>query len=60
MEIISEIFLFTLECRDMKENHWNDDRDRTLLLCKICSVWWGIALRTPALWNVLSLAPRSL
>ncbi|KAJ7366553.1 hypothetical protein DFH08DRAFT_680624, partial [Mycena albidolilacea] len=50
VEIMSEIFLFTLEVDDDK--YWDDDRWGTLLVCKICSAWRAIALRTPSLWNV--------
>ncbi|KAF7363714.1 hypothetical protein MSAN_01029200 [Mycena sanguinolenta] len=62
VEILSEIFLFTLKVRgglrDIRDDEldpWVDDRAGTLLLCKICSAWRAVALRTPALWNTLSL-----
>ncbi|KAF7363707.1 hypothetical protein MSAN_01028500 [Mycena sanguinolenta] len=66
-EIMSEIFLFTLEPRG-NGNHrylwhtstdedgpWDDDRAGTLLVCEICSAWRAIALKTPGLWNTLSI-----
>ncbi|KAJ7081376.1 hypothetical protein B0H15DRAFT_1024875 [Mycena belliarum] len=57
VEIMSEIFLFTL--LDIGEDGpasvwWEDDRNGTLLLCKICRLWREIAISTPALWNILS------
>ncbi|KAJ7221031.1 hypothetical protein B0H12DRAFT_1241293 [Mycena haematopus] len=57
VEILSEIFLFTLKDRGDTEDDFLlvDDRAGTLLLCKICSAWRAVALRTPALWNTLSL-----
>ncbi|KAF7363739.1 hypothetical protein MSAN_01031700 [Mycena sanguinolenta] len=57
VEIMSEIFIFTLKYRGESDQlePWIDDRVGTLLLCKICSAWRAIALRTPALWNTLSV-----
>ncbi|KAJ6584667.1 hypothetical protein B0H19DRAFT_1106000 [Mycena capillaripes] len=58
VEIMAEIFLFALEVTiqpDDADNSWNDDREGTLLLCKICSNWRSIAINTSALWNVLSI-----
>ncbi|KAJ7202818.1 hypothetical protein GGX14DRAFT_652980 [Mycena pura] len=56
VEIMSEIFLFTLSPRESEDtDSWNDDRRGTLLLCKICRTWRNITISTPALWNVLSL-----
>ncbi|KAF8208601.1 hypothetical protein K438DRAFT_1812541 [Mycena galopus ATCC 62051] len=57
VEILAEIFLFTLEATRERDDdkYWIDDREATLRLCKICSAWRAIAIRTPALWNVLSL-----
>ncbi|KAJ7827465.1 hypothetical protein B0H14DRAFT_2516942 [Mycena olivaceomarginata] len=62
---MSEIFVLTLEPRECyHDGGWIDDRAGTLLLCEICSTWRAIAIRTPALWNTLSLsaeyAPRPL
>ncbi|KAF7363710.1 hypothetical protein MSAN_01028800 [Mycena sanguinolenta] len=56
-EILSEIFLFTLNYRGDfdADEPWNDDRAGTLRLCRICAAWRVIALRTPALWNTLSV-----
>ncbi|KAJ6502229.1 hypothetical protein C8R45DRAFT_862027 [Mycena sanguinolenta] len=59
VEILSEIFLFTLKVRGGDRNRddlypWVDDRRGTLLLCQICSTWRAVALQTPALWNTLS------
>ncbi|KAJ7804087.1 hypothetical protein B0H13DRAFT_2159806 [Mycena leptocephala] len=48
VEIMSEIFLFSLEVNQDEDNYWIDDRQGTLLLCKICSTWRAIAIRTPA------------
>ncbi|KAJ6502428.1 hypothetical protein C8R45DRAFT_1209982 [Mycena sanguinolenta] len=54
VEIMSEIFLLTLEARkDNDDEPCYDDREGTILLCKICSTWRAIALRTPGLWNTL-------
>ncbi|KAJ6502228.1 hypothetical protein C8R45DRAFT_1209831 [Mycena sanguinolenta] len=40
IEILSEIFLFTLEVRGgTHDGPWVDDRAGTLLLCRICSAW---------------------
>ncbi|KAJ7725360.1 hypothetical protein B0H16DRAFT_282237 [Mycena metata] len=59
VEIIAEIFLFTLERKcdpdEQDGDYWNDDRTGTLLLCKICRAWRHIAITTPSLWNILSL-----
>lgn len=60
VEIMSEIFLFTLKSRNGGNNidedeAWIDDRPGTLLLCKVCSAWRAVAIGTPALWNTLSL-----
>ncbi|KAJ6502247.1 hypothetical protein C8R45DRAFT_975883 [Mycena sanguinolenta] len=62
VEIMSEIFIFTLKCRGATDEveRWDDDRAGTLLLCKICSAWRVIALRTPALWNTLSFCAIAL
>ncbi|KAF7363699.1 hypothetical protein MSAN_01027600 [Mycena sanguinolenta] len=62
VEIISKIFIFTLACRGNihQDDPWDDDRAGTLLLCKICSEWRAIALRTPALWNTLSISALGL
>ncbi|KAJ7695724.1 hypothetical protein B0H17DRAFT_1055382 [Mycena rosella] len=66
VEIMSEIFLSTLVDTGYEEidAYWDDDREGTLLVCKICKTWREIAISTPALWNVLSLslhsAPRPL
>ncbi|KAJ7828086.1 hypothetical protein B0H13DRAFT_2118428 [Mycena leptocephala] len=60
VEIMSEIFLFSLEVNQDEDNYWIDDRQGTLLLCKICSTWRAIAIRTPALWNILSLSLHSV
>ncbi|KAF7363720.1 hypothetical protein MSAN_01029800 [Mycena sanguinolenta] len=61
-EIMSEIFILTLKSRGTLDRHeaWIDDRAGTLLLCKICSTWRAIALRTPALWNTVSIRPFEL
>ncbi|KAJ7905787.1 hypothetical protein B0H14DRAFT_2661624 [Mycena olivaceomarginata] len=60
VEIMSEIFLFTLKSRNREnildeDGIWIDDRAGTLLLCKVCSAWRAVAIGTPALWNTLSL-----
>ncbi|KAJ6466387.1 hypothetical protein C8R45DRAFT_488085 [Mycena sanguinolenta] len=57
VEILAEVFLFTLDItrENEDEKYWNDDREGTLLVCKICSAWRAVATRTPALWNVLSI-----
>ncbi|KAJ7644345.1 hypothetical protein FB45DRAFT_824472 [Roridomyces roridus] len=58
VEIMSEIFLFTLEVTNVNDNQndfWNDSRNGTLLLGGICKTWRQIALSTPALWSVLSV-----
>ncbi|KAJ6502248.1 hypothetical protein C8R45DRAFT_975887 [Mycena sanguinolenta] len=63
VEIISEIFVFSLEARvdtGEDEERWVDDRAGTLLLCNICSIWRSIALGTPALWDTLSISSASL
>ncbi|KAJ6481642.1 hypothetical protein C8R45DRAFT_308176 [Mycena sanguinolenta] len=61
-ELFSEIFIFTLKYRGDPEEDgsWVDDRAGSLLLCKICSAWRAIALRTPALWNTLSIFATGL
>ncbi|KAF7366644.1 hypothetical protein MSAN_00922300 [Mycena sanguinolenta] len=61
-EILSAIFIFTLKYRGDpdEDGSWADDRAGTLLLCKICSAWRVIALRTPALWNTLSIFATGL
>ncbi|KAJ7645641.1 hypothetical protein DFH06DRAFT_1212014 [Mycena polygramma] len=57
VEILTECFLFTLGVtKQSDDSYWDDDREGTLLLCKICSTWRAIAIRTPALWNVLSVS----
>ncbi|KAF8211916.1 hypothetical protein K438DRAFT_1218761 [Mycena galopus ATCC 62051] len=61
VEILSDIFLLTLEARNIDEDDvWMDDREGTLLLCQICSAWRAVALRTPALWNTLSIYASDL
>ncbi|KAF8211877.1 hypothetical protein K438DRAFT_1751484 [Mycena galopus ATCC 62051] len=61
VEVMSEIFLFTLQAESDELIVWTDHRRTgTMLLCKICSAWRAIALSTPALWNSLSLTSHDL
>ena len=57
VEIMSEVFILTLKSRGIldQDKPWIDDRAGTLLLCRVCSEWRTIALRTPALWSTLSV-----
>ncbi|KAJ7134331.1 hypothetical protein C8R44DRAFT_422504 [Mycena epipterygia] len=58
VEIMAQIFLLTLTATGLDEadDYWEDDREGTLLVCRICRTWRAIAVSTPALWNVLSLS----
>ncbi|KAJ7465300.1 hypothetical protein FB451DRAFT_434089 [Mycena latifolia] len=62
VELMSEVFLLTLV--DIGDDgvgslYWDDDREGTLLLCKVCRTWREIAISTPALWNILSVVLHS-
>ncbi|KAJ6557215.1 hypothetical protein DFH09DRAFT_1163400 [Mycena vulgaris] len=63
VEIMAEIFLFTLEAAGQGAagtDFWDDDREGSLLVCRICRTWREIAISTPALWNILSLSLHSV